>query len=250
VPATGAAPAATVTPPVRHRCGGIGPFGLPANAPCDTLHHKDIRRGPAVELREALSHIAEIRAHAAAAERFHGYKAVPVAASGLLALVAAAGQPLLLPDPATDVRLYLGLWLTTAVAGGAAAASGIWLRRRATPPGLRSELTRLAVGQFLPCLAAGALVTLAVARHAPEAAWMLPGLWQVLFSLGIFASCRLLPRATVGVGVFYLLCGTVNLAGGAVVGHFTPWAMGFPFGVGQAATAAVLYWHLERDHVD
>ena len=33
---------------------------------------------------------------------------------------------------------------------------------------------------------------------------MLPGLWQVLYSLGIFASCRLLPRAIFGVAVFYL----------------------------------------------
>ena len=34
---------------------------------------------------------------------------------------------------------------------------------------------------------------------------MLPGLWQVLYSLGIFASCRLLPRSMFGVAVFYLL---------------------------------------------
>ena len=36
---------------------------------------------------------------------------------------------------------------------------------------------------------------------------MLPGLWQILFSLGVFASCRLLPRATFGVAVFYLVAG-------------------------------------------
>ena len=205
-----------------------------------------------MELREALAHIAEIRAHAAAGERFRGYKAVPVGAGGLLAVAAAAVQPLVLPDPAADVPGYLALWLAAAATGAAAAASGIWLRARSAPDvgRVRAELTRLAVGQFVPCLAAGGLVTLAVARHAPQCAWMLPGLWQVLFGLGVFASCRLLPRATVGVGVFYLLCGTVNLADAAGVGHYSRYAMGVPFGVGQAATAVILYWHLERDHAD
>ena len=104
----------------------------------------------------------------------------------------------------------------------------------------------MAVGQFLPCLAAGALVTLAVARHAPQVAWILPGFWQVLFSLGVFASCRLLPAPIALVGVFYLLAGAANLAGGALFELFSPWAMGLPFAAGQLAIACVLYWHLER----
>ena len=41
---------------------------------------------------------------------------------------------------------------------------------------------------------------------------MLPGLWQILFSLGVFASSRLLPRATSGVAVFYLLTGLTTLS--------------------------------------
>ncbi len=199
-----------------------------------------------MELREALASIAEIRAHAAAAGRFRGYRAAPVALSGGLALLAAVAQPAVVPDPAAAVPAYLALWVGTAVLGGAAAASGMWLRRRWEGPGAGADLTRLAVGQFLPCLAAGALVTLAVGRHAPEIAWTLPGFWQVLFSLGIFASCRLLPRPIAGVGVFYLLCGGVNLAGGAVLGAFSPWAMGGPFALGQLVTAGILYWHLER----
>ncbi len=41
---------------------------------------------------------------------------------------------------------------------------------------------------------------------------MLPGLWQVVYSLGIFASCRLLPRATFWVAVFYLGTGLAVLS--------------------------------------
>ncbi len=203
-----------------------------------------------MELREALSHIAEIRARVAASERFRGYRAVPVGLSGVFALTVAAAQPLLVPRPAESLSGYLALWLGTAVAGLAAAGSGIWWRWRQPDRHVSRQLTRLAVAQFLPCLVAGALVTLAVARHAPEAGWMLPGLWQVLFSLGIFASCRLLPPPLLYVGVFYLACGTLNLAGRTVVGPFAPAGMAIPFGVGQLATAAVLYWHLERDDGD
>ena len=77
---------------------------------------------------------------------------------------------------------------------------------------------------------------------------MLPGLWQVIYSLGIFASCRLLPRATFWVAVFYLGTGLAVLALAHEASALSPWAMGLPFGVGQLLAAAVLYRTLERDH--
>ena len=199
-----------------------------------------------MELREALSHIAEIRARVAVMERFRGYRAVPVGVSGVLAVVVALAQPFLVPDPGNHLPGYLALWLSTAVAGVAAAGSGIWWRWRQVDQPLSQQLTRLAVAQFMPCLAAGGLVTLVVARHAPEVGWMLPGLWQVLFSLGIFASCRLLPKPIGGVAIFYLLCGTLNLTVHSTHSGYSPWGMAVPFGLGQLATAGILYWHLER----
>ena len=203
-----------------------------------------------MELHEALASIREIRLHAQSSGRFRGYKALPVALSGIVAVLAALAQPLLLPEPESRVAGYLALWLGAAMFGGLAAASGIWLDRRATGPSAGAELTRLAVGQFLPCLAAGALVTITIARHAPQIAWILPGLWQVLFSLGVFASCRLLPSPIALVGVFYLLAGAANLAGGALFSPLGAWAMGLPFALGQLATAGILYWHLERPDAD
>ena len=203
-----------------------------------------------MELQEALTQIAEIRVRAAAAERCRGYRARPIAASGLLAVLAASVQPILVPDPASDLTGYLGLWVTTAVFAAVVAGSGIVARHWSGRHPLERELTMLAVSQFAPCLAAGGLVTIALARFAPEVGWLLPGLWQVLFGLGIFASARLLPRAIVSVAVLFLLAGTVNLA--LVRGHlaYSPWTMGLPFGIGQLTTAAILYWNLERDRAD
>ena len=89
-----------------------------------------------------------------------------------------------------------------------------------------------------------------LAFTAPDALWLLPGIWQILFSLGIFASYRLLPRATFGVALFYLVAGVVCLATARGNGALSPWAMGIPFGFGQLYAAAVLYWTLERGHVE
>jgi hypothetical protein len=127
------------------------------------------------------------------------------------------------------------------------AGVGAVMRVRTSPSGLARQTTLFAVELFLPCVLAGAVVTLVLARFAQEAAWTLPGMWCVLFSLGLFASYRLLPRPIFLVALFYLVCGGVNLYWARGDAAFSPWAMAVPFGLGQWVTAAILYWKLERD---
>jgi hypothetical protein len=198
-----------------------------------------------MELRDALTQISEIRQQMARNEVFRGYRALPVAFTGLLAVLAACSQKALVRDPAQQTSAYLLLWIGTAVVGGVAAGVEMFLRSRSGITSLRREITWLAVEQFVPSLAAGALLTLVLVRVAPESLWMLPGLWQVLFGLGIFASCRLLPRATFGVALFYLVSGLLTLTLARGDAAFSPWAMGLPFGAGQFAAAVVLYRTLE-----
>ncbi len=200
-----------------------------------------------MELRDALTQIAEIRTRIAETERFRGYRAVPVAASGVAAAVAGFVQSRLRIDPISNLSGYLTIWVSTAAIAALIAGSGIWLRFHSGVDRLAREMTWLAVGQFAPCLGAGALVTVAIARHAPEHAALLPGLWQVFFSLGVFASCRLLPKAITLIGVFYLVAGVYNLMHSHDHSAFAPWAMAIPFGLGQFGTGALLYWNLERD---
>ena len=68
---------------------------------------------------------------------------------------------------------------------------------------------------------------------------MLPWLWQIIFSLGIFASLRFLQRPMVLAAAWYLGCGLVCLSFGDARA-LSPWAMGVPFSVGQTVVAAVL----------
>jgi hypothetical protein len=197
-----------------------------------------------MELREALAQISEIRQQVARTELFRGYRALPVALSGLLALLVAALQQAVLPDPAQNVPAYLALWVGAALLSMLATGLEMALYYRRYASSLARQTIGLALGQFLPSIVAGALVMVALVGHARENLWMLPGLWAILFSLGVFASYRLLPRATFWVGVWYLGAGTFCLT--LHEAALSPWAMGVPFGAGQLLAAAVLYFTLER----
>jgi hypothetical protein len=201
-----------------------------------------------MELHEALSQVVEIRRQIARSETFRGYRALPAAFSSLVAFAGAIVQHLVAPQPAAEPAAYLGLWVAAALlsVGVTAAEMTIRCRRAASPHAAR--MTLWAVEQFLPCLIAGALVTLVIAQFATEVLWMLPGLWGILFGLGIFASNRLLPRAIFWVAVYYMACGLWSLAWGQGPRAFSPWTMAVTFGGGQAITAAVLYLTLERNH--
>jgi hypothetical protein len=201
----------------------------------------------AMDLREAMSQIAEIRQQMARTELFRGYRSVPVAFSGVLAGVAAIAQGVWIPEPMRDVPSYLMLWVGVAAIGLSAAAVEMALRARHDPRWAR-EHTWLAVEQFLPCVLAGGLTTLVLVRSSESVVWVLPGLWSIFFSLGIFASRRLLPRATIGVAFYYLLAGLASLSLARGESALTPWAMGLSFGGGQLLAALVLYRTLERDH--
>lgn len=199
-----------------------------------------------MELRDALTQISEIRRQMARTEVFRGYRAMPVAFSGLLALTSAGFQAVWVPEPAEHLSRYLTLWIAAAVVSALGAGTEMALRSRWSASPWTRRITWLAVEQFVPCLFAGALLTVVLTRYAVESLWMLPGLWQVLFSLGIFASCRLLPKPMFGVGVFYLAAGLVSLIVARGESALSPWAMGLPFGAGQLLAAAVLYRTLER----
>ncbi len=203
-----------------------------------------------MELREALTQIYEIRQQVERTECFRGYRAVPVAFSGVLALACAVIQSVWIPDPASQIWAYLGLWVGVALISMVITGMEmLWRCRHATSP-LTEVTTQLAVAQFLPAVVAGGLLMIVLAVFSPKNLWMLPGLWSMFFSLGIFASYRLLPRATFWVALFYLVAGLVCLAVAQNEYAFSPWAMGIPFGVGQLLAAATLYWTLERNDVE
>ena len=203
-----------------------------------------------MQLDEALRQISDIRQKMARSEVFRGYRSATVGFSGVIGVLAAAVQPQWVASPDAQLGRYLGLWLGVAAVSVIVAATEMYWRARRTGSDQARQHTLLAIEQFLPSLVVGAVVTVSIVRGAPQVAWMLPGLWALVFGLGVFASARLLPRPVLAVGAYYVLCGCGCLLWGQGENAFDPRQMGISFGGGQLLGAAILYWTLERTDVE
>jgi hypothetical protein len=144
-----------------------------------------------------------------------------------------------MPAP-TNPAAFLTLWIAVAAISGLVIVGEMIGRSRRLHSDLADELIAAAIWQFLPAAAAGGLITLVLARFATQSLWMAPGLWQICYGLGVFASCRFLPRAMPVVGVWYVGSGLAALVLAQGPLAFSPWTMGVGFGVGQTLVAAVL----------
>ena len=194
------------------------------------------------DLDRALADIAAIRTQVARGAEFRGYGPMTVAATSFLAVAAGVVQRIWLPDAATQTVSYLLLWIATATVSVILIGAETVARTRRIHSGIADEMIHAATEQFIPAGVAGALLTFVLFRTAPQSLWMLPGLWQIIFSLGFLASCRSLPKPMFAVGVWYLASGLACLAFASGEHALSPWAMALPFGVGQLMMAAILYW--------
>jgi hypothetical protein len=191
------------------------------------------------DLSRALSDISSIRKQVANSTEFRGYGPATLATTGILAALAGVVQQLWLADPSKHIAGYLSIWVFTAILSAALTGFQMYTRARRIHSALSDEMINMAVEQFLPSLVAGLLLTVVLLGSAPGSAWTLPGVWQILFSLGIFSSCRFLPKPMLAAGVWYLLTGLVCISIGNAQA-LSPLAMAIPFGAGQLLVAAVL----------
>lgn len=191
------------------------------------------------DLDKALGDISSIRRQMARSTEFRGYGPATLVATGFIAIAAALAQSRWIADPTAGMPAYLAIWVTTAVVSAGLIGTQVHARTRRMHSGMADEMIRMAAEQFLPAAGAGALLTVVVAFWAPAVLWMLPGLWQITFSLGVFSSCRFLPRPMIAAGIWYLITGLFCVALGDARA-LSPWAMGIPYGVGQLLVAAIL----------
>lgn len=197
------------------------------------------------DLDKALADIITIRSQIAAGTAFRGYGPAAVAATGGVALVTTVLQYLLLADPTGNPLSFLFGWAVAA----AVSALAIWIEMRARSrrhhSGLADAMIHQAIEQFLPAGVAGVLFAVVLWKSAPEALWLLPGLWQVLVSLGIFASVRSLPQSVALAGAWYFVSGFIVVLLASQSHTLSPWTMGLPFVIGQWLMAAILYFASE-----
>ena len=194
------------------------------------------------DLDKALADILAIRSQIAAGTAFRGYGPATVAATAGVALITSILQFLWLDDPTGSPLTFLAGWTVAAVVSGVLIFIEMQARSRRHHSGLADAMIQQAVEQFLPAGVAGLLLAIMLWKFAPEALWMLPGFWQVLVSLGVFASVRSLPRSITLGGAWYFVAGFAVLLHASQTHALSPWTMGLPFVAGQLMMAALLYF--------
>jgi len=192
------------------------------------------------DIDKALGDLAYVRSQLAKSSEFRGHGPITLAATALLAVIGTVLQWRYVPDAAADITFYLGIWIATGAVSLLLIAGEVIARTRRVHSGLADQMLFLALEQLLPSVVAGTLVTWVLVRYAPDTLWMLPGLWQILLSLGMFASNRSVPRTAFCLGVWYMLTGLICLAWAHGAHAFSPLVMGMPFGLGQLF-AAILF---------
>jgi hypothetical protein len=194
------------------------------------------------DLDKALADIFAIRSQIAAGTAFRGYGPATIAGTAGLALFTAVVQFLWLDDPTGHPLTFFFGWAATALVSGAM----IWIEMRARSrrhhSGLADAMVHQAIEQFLPVSIAGALFAIMLWKFAPETLWMLPGMWQVFVSLGVFASVRSLPPTVAFGAAWYFVAGFATLLLASQNHALSPWTMGLPFVIGQLLMAAILHF--------
>jgi hypothetical protein len=201
------------------------------------------------DLNQALVDIRSIRRHVAEATEFRGYGPLTLSATAVFALLAGATQSHWVPEPSTHPGQYVALWLTTGILSAALIATQMLTRADRLHSGMADEMIRMAVAQFLPAAIAGVILPFVLLHVTQAVFWLLPGLWQIIFSLGVFASCRCLPRPMLLAGVWFLLTGLacISLGGNRAL---APVSMSCAYAVGMTFVAAIHYFSAKKVSID
>lgn len=198
-------------------------------------------------LSEALHSLSEIHAQLAKSEVYQGIKARQVMLSGLIGILAASVQARFILDG--DAVGFVWYWLLTgvvcAIVGASSAIHSYFLEDDA----LARRRTRIVAGQFAPCLAAGAFLTLALLPVLDQCIGLLPGLWAMLYALGLFSTRPYLPRATGWVGLYFVVAGTLLVSLQSMGKVPSPWSIACVFALGQFGLAYVLYRNEQREYL-
>ena len=197
-----------------------------------------------MDLPRALGQLADIHQQIAKGEVYRGYRSLPVAASGLMGLAAAWAQTPALG--ASDPMGFVVYWTVIAACAGFVGASEIIYNYVVHDDRAARRQTKQVVGQFLPSMLAGAIITASFVHLSAALVPVLPGLWAICFGIGIFASRPYLPRASGWVALFYYAAGVALLWNARGPEPLRAWWVGGTFGAGQLMAALVLYWNLER----
>lgn len=191
-----------------------------------------------MDVREAISQISEIHHHLSKSEVFRGYKPVMLLVIGCLALGFGLIQYFFLQPFIVEALPIPWLFF----AAGIIVLEGVNILRHylSHPGGSQQRLTLRILVQFIPVLAAGLCITMVFLFRLGDFAAYLPGIWMLLFAVGVFSMLPFLPSAIYLVGIFYFVMGGISLYVLPKDLELLPLLMGGAFGFGHILSALVL----------
>lgn len=200
-----------------------------------------------MELKRALSDLAEVRERLARVQRFEGYSGPAAAASGIVAIVAGVVQQRLAPLPAglAALHLYLSIWMTCLAVAillnyGAVV---VWVLKH-REPGAQSRFRSAAIS-IAPSIVLGGAITLALIGHGVYV--LLPGTWFAFYAIGLFASRSAIPDSALVVTCAFAALGVLFLATPLSALALAWWVMPLGFGIGQIAIGYLVWRERSRE---
>ena len=193
------------------------------------------------DVRQAVSQISLIRAQLAATTQFRGYVPEIVALIGFAALAIMVAQLVWLHRLAADNRQQV------LIAGALLIVSGLTIlveaigRSRKQHGRMAGAMLQGAIRLQLPIGLLGAMVAATILTFAPEAVWILPGVWQMLIGIVAFASLPTMPRAVIWPALWYIAAGSAVMWIAGTTTQLTPVTTLAPLGIGHLAIAWVLH---------
>jgi hypothetical protein len=152
-----------------------------------------------MELQKAMNQLDEIHAQISKTEFYRGFRTVPVALTGFSAFLGAFIQPYWISE--NDAATFVLYWSVIATLNILGISILILYDYKSRQTELERQKARHVLKQFYPTLIAGALVTTMMYRIDGESLYWLPGLWCLIFSLGVFACQPYFPKNTFWLGV-------------------------------------------------
>lgn len=192
------------------------------------------------DVDEAIAQIADIRDRMAASTRFRGYAPGAVGTIGLLALAVTLLQLARPAQFAGSDRQIVIIWGALMGAGLFLIAFEAVLRTRRENDRIAHSMLLAAMRIVLPGTVLTAAVPAAVLIYAPTAAWIVPGIWQMLIGVVAFASYPSLPRTIIAAATWFMGAGVIGLFVAGHQGGLSPLIVGGPFIVGHFAIAWTL----------
>lgn len=194
-----------------------------------------------MKIQEALERLDAMSAMAHRVSIYDGLRATPIAATGLMGVLAAFIQTRIVGQGLDAADRFVIFWAAVACLCLMIVLADGLVRYQRDPTARSRRMTAEVFARLAPAIVTGGALAVVIPARAPELIATLPFWWSIVLGLGIHSAAPLLPVSLRWIGSWYIGCGLIGLivAGEAVGLH--PLSMAIPFAGGQMLTAWVIH---------